>query len=92
MSLTCNTLEAGRRRERDGHVAVEDVSQAKVIKDVQHAQPLIEALAGRRPVEPADAWNIAWATGKQCAANSDPERLARRAMPGAEPTAVAKRE
>jgi hypothetical protein len=44
-------------------VAVERRDQVKSVKDVQQAETLIEALALRRPVELAQAWQLAWGTG-----------------------------
>jgi hypothetical protein len=46
-------------------VAVERVEQTKSPKDILQAHTLIQALATRRPVELAQAWKTAWATGDQ---------------------------
>jgi hypothetical protein len=44
-------------------VAVERQDQAKSAKDILQAGILIEALAVRRPLELASAWQAAWKSG-----------------------------
>jgi hypothetical protein len=46
-------------------VAVERQDQVKSAKDILQAAVLIEALQKRRPLELADAWQVAWDTGPQ---------------------------
>ena len=44
-------------------VSAERKDQVKSAKDTLQAATLIEALASRRPLELANAWNVAWNTG-----------------------------
>jgi hypothetical protein len=46
-------------------VAVERQNQAKSAKDLQQVATLIEALAVKRPLELAAAWQSAWDAGPQ---------------------------
>jgi hypothetical protein len=62
-------------------VAVERQDQVKSAKDLHQAETLIDALATRRPVELAAAWQTAWDTGPRWRAKleSARERLSERA-------------
>jgi hypothetical protein len=44
-------------------VSVERDNTAKAAKDTMQASTLIAALSTRRPLELAEAWEVAWATG-----------------------------
>ena len=46
-------------------VAVERADQAKSAKDIMRAGMLFEALARKRPLELASAWQVAWDTGRR---------------------------
>ena len=62
-------------------VAVERQDQVKSAKDLHQAETLIDALATKRPVELAAAWQTAWDTGPRWRAKleSARERLSQRA-------------
>jgi hypothetical protein len=44
-------------------VAIEREDKTKAPKDIMQSADLIDALSVRRPLELAEAWNLAWATG-----------------------------
>jgi hypothetical protein len=46
-------------------VAVEGTDQAKSAKNIMQAVTLLEALARKRPLEVASAWQVAWDTRRR---------------------------